>query len=243
MCKQQCIWLYNLGDEIGEEMAQDFLVARVRLLQGLSRHCRSSADVAKALWKQQQSAIKFNEKQGEGDSNLHRGELGSQILSLRMLFDDDEEGHEQMTLAGIEKRECERSDIVGRNRKTGMPDFSKEVESSADPVIGSSADAVMGSSAEAVVRLAQIRDANRRGTGGSGVGNAGRGAGGLERGAGGGGGGGGGGEGGGGVDTADEYGGASPFSDHFTDSGEEDDEVFNIHDARSQRVYTLASLS
>ena len=163
MCKQQCIWLYNLKDEIGEEMAQDLLVARVRLLQGLSRHCRSSADVAKALWKQQ----------GEEDSNLRRGELGSQILSLRMLFDDDKEGHEQMTLAGIEKRECERSDISGRNRKTGMPAFEKEVESSADAVIGSSADAVVGSSAdaevgssaEAVVRLAQIRDANRRGTG------------------------------------------------------------------------------
>ena len=233
MCKQQCIWLYNLGDEIGEEMAQDFLVARVRLLQGLSRHCRSSADVAKALWKQQQSAIKFNEKQGEGDSNLHRGELGSQILSLRILIDDDEEGHEQMTVAGIEQQECEHSDIVGRNRKTAMPGahsharpFSTEVESSAE--------AVIGSSAEAVVRLAQLRDANRRGTGGSGVGNARRGSGGRETGGGGG---------GGGVHTADEYGDASPFSDNFTDSGEEDDEVFNIHDARSQRVYTLASLS
>jgi hypothetical protein len=246
MCKQQCIWLYNFGDEIGEEMAEDFLAARVRLLQGLSRHCRSTADVAKALWKQQQSAkknnkqqgeedsvlhqgelgsrqqsaIKNNKKQGEEDSVLHQGELGSQILSLRILIDDDEEGHEQMTVAGIEQQECEHSDIVGRNRKTAMPGahsharpFSTEVESSAE--------AVIGSSAEAVVRLAQLRDANRRGTGGSGVGNARRGSGGRETGGGGG---------GGGVHTADEYGDASPFSDNFTDSGEEDDEVFSMHD-------------
>jgi len=220
MCKQQCIWLYNFGDEIGEEMAEDFLAARVRLLQGLSRHCRSTADVAKALWKQQQSAKKNNKKQGEEDSVLHQGELGSQILSLRILIDDDEEGHEQMTVAGIEQQECEHSDIVGRNRKTAMPGahsharpFSTEVESSAE--------AVIGSSAEAVVRLAQLRDANRRGTGGSGVGNARRGSGGRETGGGGG---------GGGVHTADEYGDASPFSDNFTDSGEEDDEVFSMHD-------------
>ena len=220
MCKQQCIWLYNFGDEIGEEMAEDFLAARVRLLQGLSRHCRSTADVAKALWKQQQSAKKNNKKQGEEDSVLHQGELGSQILSLRILIDDDEEGHEQMTVAGIEQQECEHSDIVGRNRKTAMPGahsharpFSTEVESSAE--------AVIGSSAEAVVRLAQLRDANRRGTGGSGVGNTRRGSGGRETGGGGG---------GGGVHTADEYGDASPFSDNFTDSGEEDDEVFSMHD-------------
>lgn len=122
--------------------SKNLLVARVRLHEGLSRHCRSSADVAKALWKQQQD---------DNDTHLRAGALGSKVVSLRIFMDDTEEGHEQMTLAGIKKEQCER---IFRDSKYNFDDEQSDVESV------SSAELPISR----LVRLAQVRDVNRRGT-------------------------------------------------------------------------------
>jgi len=45
------LWVYQMG-ESHRHLLEDYVVARVRLMDGLSRHCRSTADAAKALWNQ-----------------------------------------------------------------------------------------------------------------------------------------------------------------------------------------------
>ena len=122
--------------------SKNLLVARVRLHQGLSRHCRSSADVAKALWKQQQD---------DNDTHLRVGALGSKVASLRIFMDDTEEGHEQMALAGIQKEQCERK---FRESKYSFDNPQSDVESVASAELPISR----------LMRLAEIRDVNRRGT-------------------------------------------------------------------------------